>query len=95
MEQYFGKSYILRAWQTYRSLGTHMKRVRSQDLNPVHRFVQIRVVDGRFRGIYVFSEFRRLVQDLGTFRAIFSCFGCVARTVGAGRGTSILIPYDS
>ena len=57
--------------------------------------MQIRVLDGRPRGVFEFSDFRRLVQDLGTFRAIFSCFGCAARTVGAGRRASILIPYDS
>ena len=61
----------------------------------MHIIVQIRVLYGRSRDVFGFSDFQRLVQDLGTFRAIFSCFGCAARTVGAGRGASILIPYDS
>ena len=73
----------------------HIKHARSSELNSLRFVAQIRVVDGRFHGIFRFSDFRRLVQDLGTFRAIFSCFGCAARTVGAGCGASILIPYDS
>ena len=45
-----------------------MKHARSQDLNPVHTVVQIRVVDDRVRGVFGFSDFRRLVQYLDPFR---------------------------
>ena len=45
-----------------------MKHARSHDSNSVHRVVQVRVLDGRFRGVFGFSDFQRLVQYLDPFR---------------------------
>ena len=89
------KSCNVRNSRLYARSGDHIKQARSSELNSLRFAVQIHVADGQFHGILRFSDFRRLVQDLGTFRAIFLCFGCAARIVGAGHGASILIPHDS
>ena len=75
--------------------GARIKHARSSELNSLCFVVQIRVVDGRSRGVFGFSGFRRLVQYLDPFRDGIWRFRCAARTAGAVRGASILIPYDS
>ena len=95
MVQYFGKSYILKVLTLYYRSGAHIKHARSSELNSSCFVVHIRVLDGRSRGVVGFSDFRCLVQCLDPFRDGIWCFRCAARTAGAGRGVSILIPYDS
>ena len=46
----------------------HIKHARSSELNSLRFAVQIRVLDGRSRGVFGFSDFRRLVQYLDPFR---------------------------
>ena len=75
--------------------GAHVKHARSSELNSMRFAVQIRVSDGRFRGVFEFSDFRRLVQYLDPFRDGINRFRCAARTGGDSRGASTLIPYDS
>ena len=48
--------------------GARIKHARSSELNSLCFVVQIRVLDGRSRGVFGFSDFRRLVQYLDPFR---------------------------
>ena len=51
--------------------------------------IHIDALHGRFRGISYFRDFGRTMQFWTHFGAIFSSFGCAARTVGQAQNATI------